>query len=121
VDSIYLTGLHVTPFQAAIAFDPWCLAQLRQLNALLLILVGEADDWTPASRCQDMLRQSEQLREKMADRITLRVYPGAHHAFDSLPPPSTYYGHTVSRHPEAAVQAEPEVKRFLAQHLALKP
>jgi hypothetical protein len=25
VDSIYLTGLHATPFQAAIAFYPWCI------------------------------------------------------------------------------------------------
>lgn len=25
VDFIYLTGFHVTPFQAAIAFYPWCI------------------------------------------------------------------------------------------------
>jgi dienelactone hydrolase len=87
----------------------------------LLILIGDADDWTPASRCRDMLRQSEALGEKAADRITLQVYPGAHHAFDSFTPPSPSYGHTVGRQPEAAVQAEAEVKRFLAQHLALKP
>jgi dienelactone hydrolase len=121
VDSIYLTGLHVTPFQAAIAFYPWCLPQLRHLNAPLLILIGDADDWTPASRCQAMLRQSETLGGKMVDRITLQVYPGAHHAFDGFTPPRPYYGHTVGRHPEAAVQAEAEVKRFLAQHLAMKP
>jgi dienelactone hydrolase len=121
VDSIYLTRLQVSPFQAAIAFYPPCLPQLRQLNAPLLILIGEVDDWTPASRCREMLRQSELVGEQTAHRITLRVYPGAHHAFDSLTPPSTYYGHTVGRHPEAAVQAEAEVKRFLAQHLALKP
>jgi dienelactone hydrolase len=121
VDNIYLTGISSTPFKAAVAFYPWCLPQLRQLKAPLLILIGEADDWTPASRCQDMLIQSEQLGEKTAYGVTLRVYPGAHHAFDILTPPSTYYGHTVGRHPEAAVQAEEEVKRFLAQHLAIKP
>jgi dienelactone hydrolase len=121
VDAIYLTGINITPFQVAIAFYPWCLPQLRQVNAPLLILIGEADAWTPASRCQDMLRQSERLGEQMADRITLRVYPGAPHAFDSLTPPSTYHGHTVGRHPEAAGQADAEVKRFLAQHLAIKP
>jgi dienelactone hydrolase len=121
VDAIHLTGLHATPFKAALAFYPWCLPQLRQLNAPLLILIGEADDWTPASRCRDMLRQSEQMGEQTADRITLRVYPGAHHAFDSLTPPSTSYGHTVGRHPEAAGQAEAAVKQLLAQHLARKP
>jgi hypothetical protein len=61
VDSICLTGRHVTPFQAAIAFYPWCLPRMQQLNAPLLILIGEADNWTPASRYQDMLRQSEPL------------------------------------------------------------
>ena len=121
VDAIYLSGLHAMPFQAAIAFYPWCLAQLRQLNAPLLILIGEADDWTPASRCRDRLRQSAQLGEQTADRITLRGYPGAHHAFDSLTPPSPSYGHTVGRHPEAAGPAEAEVKQFLGQHLARKP
>jgi dienelactone hydrolase len=121
VDAIYLTGINIPPFQAVIAFYPWCLPQLRQVNAPLLILIGEADDWTPAARCRDMLRQSAQLGEQTADRITLRVYPGAPHAFDSLTPPRPYYGHTVGRHPEAAGQAEAEVKRFLAQHLVLKP
>ena len=64
---------------------------------------------------------NEQLGEQTAGRITLRVYPGAHHAFDSFAPPSPYYGHSVGRHPEAAVQAEAEVKRFLVQHLAGLP
>jgi dienelactone hydrolase len=44
VDSICLTGRHVTPFQAAIAFYPWCLPRMQQLNAPLLILIGEADN-----------------------------------------------------------------------------
>jgi dienelactone hydrolase len=121
VDTIYLSGIRAMPFQAAVAFYPWCVPQLHQLNAPLLILIGEADDWTPASRCQDMLIQSERLGGKTAYGVTLQVYPGAHHAFDSLTPPSTYYGHTIGRHPEAAVQAEAEVKRFLAQYLAIKP
>jgi dienelactone hydrolase len=121
VDAIYLTGINIPPFPAAIAFYPWCLPQLRQLNAPLLILIGEADDWTPAARCRDMLRQSAQLGEQTADRLTLRVYPGAPHGFDSLTPPRPYYGHTVGRHPEAAGQAEAEVKQFLAQHLGLRP
>jgi dienelactone hydrolase len=121
VDAIYLTGIALPPFQAAIAFYPWCLPQLRQLNAPLLILIGEADDWTPAARCRDMLRQSAQLGEQTADRLTLRVYPGAHHGFDSLTPPRPYYGHTVGRHPEAAGHAEAEVKRFLTQHLVRQP
>jgi dienelactone hydrolase len=119
VDTIYLTRIRATPFKAAVAFYPWCLPGLGQLNAPLLILIGEADDWTPASRCRDMLIHSERLGGKMDHGVTLRLYPGAHHGFDSLNPPRPYYGHTVGRHPEAAVHAEAEVKRFLADHLAM--
>jgi dienelactone hydrolase len=121
VDNIYLAGLGAAPFQAAIALYPGCLRRLLRVNAPLLILIGEDDDWTLASRCKDMLIQSEQWGDKTAFGVMLKVYPGAHHGFDSLTPPGSYYGHTVGRHPEAAAQAEEEVKRFLAQHLAMKP
>src|SRR5207248_11354074 len=48
------------------AFDP------------VLILIGEADDWTPADRCREM---DAHARPDSAP-ITLQVYPDAHHAFD---------------------------------------
>jgi hypothetical protein len=54
------------------------------------------------------------MGEQTAGRITLRVYPGAHHGFDRFTPPSPSYGPTVSRHPETPVQTEAEVKHFLA-------
>ena len=121
VDNLYVDGISSAPFKAAIALYPGCLTWLLQLNAPLLILIGEDDDWTLASRCKDMLRQSEQWVGKTAYGITLKVYPGAHHGFDSLVSPRSYYGHTVGRHPEAAAQAEEEVKRFLAQHVTMQP
>jgi dienelactone hydrolase len=64
-----------------------------------------------------MVSQSAQWGDQTAYSITLKVYPGAHHGFDGLLPLRAYYGHTIGRHPEAAAQAEAEVKRFLAQHL----
>ncbi|MFQ5852605.1 MAG: dienelactone hydrolase family protein, partial [Candidatus Binatia bacterium] len=36
------------PFQAAVAFYPWCRGAIYHLDAPLLILIGERDDWTPA-------------------------------------------------------------------------
>jgi dienelactone hydrolase len=121
VDNIYLASLNAVPFTAAIALYPGCLLRLLRLNAPLLILIGADDDWTLASRCTAMVSQSEQWGDKTAYGVTLKTYPGAHHGYDGLVPPRSYYGHTVGRHPEAAAQAEVEVKRFLAQHLSVPP
>ena len=43
-----------------------------------LILIGRADDWTPAAACEQMVAGA---RGRSA-RATLIVYPGAHHGFD---------------------------------------
>ena len=51
-----------TPFKAAITFYPYCDMPLYNLNAPLLILIGESDDWTQAKECSEMmpLEQGEQ-------------------------------------------------------------
>jgi dienelactone hydrolase len=117
VDDIYLKRINAVPLQAAIALYPGCLLRLLRVNAPLLILIGEDDDWPPASRCQQMVSQSEQWGDKTAHSVTLKVYPGAHHGFNGLLPLGSYEGHTCGRHPEAAARAEEEVKGFLAHHL----
>jgi dienelactone hydrolase len=43
-----------------------------------LILAGGADDWTPASTCQQMVAGA---RGRSA-RVEIIVYPGAYHQFD---------------------------------------
>ena len=48
----------------------------------MLILVGENDDWTPAEPCRKLTEISKQA----AYPVTLKVYPGAHHSFDSERP-----------------------------------
>ncbi len=123
VDTIYLQSYVIgrdaeftSPFQAAIAFYPMCLDRIFRLNTALLILIGEADDWTPASRCQTMLVEHE-----TDHRVTLKVYPGAHNGFDGLGPVRSYLGHMLGRHPEAAEQADRAVKQFLGRHLRRRP
>jgi dienelactone hydrolase len=121
VDDIYLQRFNVVPFKAAIAMYPGCLLRLLRVNAPLLILIGEADDWTSAARCQEMVRQSAQWGTKTAHGVTLKVYPGAHHGFDGDLPLGSYAGHTCAQNPEVAAHAEAEVKRFLAHHLGSTP
>ena len=66
-----------------VAFYPGCEAELQrgyQPTADLLLLVGEADDWTPAEPCK---RLAAQAPRNGGANISIEVYPGAFHGFDS--------------------------------------
>ncbi len=68
-------------FRAAIAFYPGCRAPAdRAWSARLptLILIGQADDWTPARPCIAMVRDARG-RSALSEVIT---YRGAYHSFD---------------------------------------
>lgn len=67
----------------AVAFYPGCEADLRrgyEPAAPLLLLVGEADDWTPAAPCRALARASAEPKPD------LESYVGAFHGFDSDAP-----------------------------------
>jgi dienelactone hydrolase len=50
--------------------------------APLLILIGEIDDWTPAEPCRKLTEAAEQAGYP----VSVKIYPGAHHSFDSNNP-----------------------------------
>src|SRR5262249_49370577 len=67
-------------FRSAVAFYPGC----RRLGTLAwsarvptLILIGRADDWTPAAACEQMVAGA---RGRTAP-APIVVYPGAYHEF----------------------------------------
>ena len=71
-------------FAAHLAFYPPCFINPENLSftkAPIHILIGEADDWTPAKPCVDLV-------EKLSDKtnISITTYPDAHHGFDSEEP-----------------------------------
>lgn len=62
-----------------IAFYPSCTTAERTSwapAAPLLILMGEADDWTPIAPCRA-------VAERLPGRVKLIAYPGAYHEFDA--------------------------------------
>lgn len=66
--------------RAAIAFYPGCTEEARRgyrPSTPLLLLLGAADDWTPAGPCETLATQSE------APKPVWRSYAGAYHGFDS--------------------------------------
>jgi len=68
-------------FRSAVAFYPSCRRLLRSAwsaRVPSLILVGSADDWTPASTCQQMVAGA---RGRSA-HVQIIIYPEAHHEFD---------------------------------------
>ena len=104
-------------FRAAVAYYPACsVVPLPTFTAPVLILIGEADDWTPADRCREMIAHA---RPDGAP-ITLHVYPDAHHAFDVavLQPARRAFGHALEYNEPAARDADEKTRAFLAAHLA---
>jgi dienelactone hydrolase len=110
-------------FRAGIAFYPLCQYASGIVTAPLLVLIGDADTWTPASSCQAMAAGRTELGAPRGpgDRssIELVVLPGAHHDFDvldlSLAPGRgvTAYGHRVEYSEEATRKAIGRVRDFL--------
>jgi dienelactone hydrolase len=117
-------------FRAAVAFYPGCRTLSRattpyQSYAPLLILSGEADDWTPAAPCATLV-ETAKGQGSPADIV---IYPGAHHSFDRINLPVRYrpnvrnlnkpdrLGATVGEHPQAREAAIVRTREFFAQML----
>jgi dienelactone hydrolase len=132
-------------FAAAVALYPGCAARLggwrvtRQAGATgpitdyigvykpvapLLILIGENDDWTPAEPC----RKLAEVAKKAGYPVAIKVYPGAHHSFDSNNPvryvaarvnanSSSGRGATTGGDPTAWEDSIREVVAFFGLHL----
>lgn len=114
-------------FAAGIGVYPGgCFSLVKeQVIRPLLVLIGEADDWTPAAKCREMV---EAMRGRGAD-ATIVSYPGAYHYFDvegqrlevqaqvENDNRAGGFGATVSYQAEAAADAQRQVEQFLARHL----
>jgi dienelactone hydrolase len=82
----------------------------------LLILIGKDDTWTPASLCLKYLEE----QSGFAHAPTIKVYPGAVHAFDSPFPPFFYMDHLNGRNDEAAADSYVMTKAFFDARLKSK-
>jgi len=101
-----------SPFKAAIAFYPYCDMPLYNLNAPLLILSGESDDWIQAKYCSEMMPPEQSDLE-----IILKIYSGAYHNFDWEGMDEVFEGHRMLYDPIAAKDSIVQVKSFLAKYL----
>jgi dienelactone hydrolase len=117
-------------FIAAIALYPGCkigqplLTTSYKSPVPLLILSGELDDWTPAAPCEDLVKTAK----RNGSPAEIKVYPNAHHAFDSRAPVRYVAernnanapggkGATTGGNAEAWADSVRQVEAFFAAHL----
>jgi len=108
-----MTGKKIVPFQASIAFYPYCYKTLDDLNAPLLILIGGSDDWCPAQLCSSNMSKGGKTKHE----VILKVYPGAYHNFDWPDMDVIYMGHVLQYDRRAESDAIIQVKEFLEKYL----
>jgi len=117
-------------FRAGIAFYPMCRFASGITTSPVLVLIGDADDWTPSSSCEAMVAGRTELGAPRTpgDRslIELVIYPGAHHGFDlldlSLAPTRgvTAHGYRVEYNEEATKNAIVRVRDFLQRTIGVQ-
>jgi dienelactone hydrolase len=106
----------------AVAFYPGCTEERRRgyrPAAPLLLLLGAADDWTPAEPCLRLADEAAEPRPQTA------LYADAHHGFDGTAPMrlwrevpnGTHPGQGVhlGGHPAAREAARARLAQFLAE------
>lgn len=111
VDDLTPIEKRESPFQCAVLFYPYCFSTYN-LNAPLLILAGEKDDWCPPSSCKPLASNNNSKFE-----ITLKIYENAGHCFDFEGMDMVYQGHTLKYNPEATKDAVSRVQNFLEKYL----
>lgn len=113
---------------AAVAFYPGgCYSLVHELAVRpLLVLLGDADDWTVPGPCREMV---DSMKRRGAD-VSIVLYPGAVHYFDVEEQGRTYLaevanrnkpgeccGATVGYDAVAAADARRRVAEFFGYHL----
>lgn len=116
-------------FAAAVGVYPGgCYSLMNELvTRPLLVLLGDADDWTIPGPCVEMV---DRMRQRGAD-ATIVLYPGAYHYFDVIGQRLTYLpdvgnrnkpdeccGATVGFNAAAFADARQRVGEFFDRHLA---
>lgn len=106
-------------FRAAIGFYPICAGLKGNMTVPTLILIGELDDWTPASECRNLAEGRDDWgisREKdQGVPIQITVYSGAYHGFDitRFRTPEKFFGHHFEFNEEARDRSVDAVRQFL--------
>lgn len=112
-------GLAARGLKAAVAYYPSSAPQFdRDVAVLLLIMIGDKDDWTLAENCRK-LQAAGFTQPSLVDVV---YYPNAYHSFDSKAADRTITvadgkSHRLAYDPVAAPDAEARARAFFAKYL----
>ncbi|MCF6120362.1 prolyl oligopeptidase family serine peptidase [Mesorhizobium muleiense] len=102
-------------FQAAIAYYPSCSVTSGEMAVPTLILVGERDDWTPASACRKMMerRSGKGTPPNSSSTRTPRTHSDA----ENLKTAISSFGHFLRYNELAANRSFQDSHVFLSETL----
>ena len=104
----------------------WKRRTLAQPAVSMLMLLGEADDWTPAAACKEL---ADRYQSEYPGSVVVRAYADGYHGFDSrgpvrfrsdIPAGIDRSGVHVGGNPTAREASLAELDQFLAQYLQAK-
>ena len=109
-------------FALPIPLYPECTWRTGPWYVPVMILIGEKDDWTPAGLCERLSAAS----------VIVKVYEGAHHAFDGNSPlrflpdvknlhSSNRRGATIGSSRETTEAAKRDIEIFLNRYMSNAP
>ncbi len=103
-------------FKAAATYYPPCEILIERPVIPTLILIGDRDDWTPASHCETAARR----QAGGPALLSLTVFPGVYHSFNFpiFAEPRQIYGRWSKFDEAASKRAASELRQFLEQELA---
>lgn len=135
LSTMFSTSTDLREFRAAVAFYPSCLrsypgGKTYRPYAPLLILIGAADDWTPAAPCIEPVENAK----RGGAPIDMVVYPDAHHGFETANVPARFRpdvlnrtkpggccGATIGTNDAARADAIPRAVAFFDRHVKGAP
>ncbi len=106
---------------ASIPVYPDCGFHTPPYLVPMLILIGDADDWTPSHLCE------RHLKMRNTSPTVLKIYPGAHHGYDGNT--ETYVSNAYNKHsssgrgatikpnPAALAASKKDIDAFLAEYV----
>ncbi|MEO8279684.1 MAG: dienelactone hydrolase family protein [Ideonella sp.] len=101
----------------SVAFYPGCASEAARgyrAVAPLLVLIGDADDWTPAEPCRQLAQQAS------GAAVQIETYPGAYHDFDGGAPVRVRHDVPNGVHPGQGVHVGGQPEAKAASALALE-
>ena len=100
------------PFLAAVAFYSGCNRSFRNINAPLLLLIGELDPFNSPDRYKSCMP-----REQTQHEVLLKIFPGAHGRFDVEGINIPLKHGKIAYDPIATNEAADQIKAFLGKYV----